>query len=192
MAIYYDSTSGLRHGKASLARAGLSINNDNIHEVINEIVSYDPLTQIAFDTGGVEERDGSYFVVWTIEDRNIDEIKKEMKSSLANIRYEKEISGTETTDGTKVLTNRESQASINSIYNALANSVISSTQWKTPTGWVEVTTTEMLPIVTALNEHVSKSFGAEQTVSSAIDAALTVDDLRAINLLADFDSAYSA
>lgn len=192
MAIYYDSTSGLRHGKGSLARAGLSINSDNIHEVTSETVSYDPLTQIAFDSGGAEERDGSYFVVWTIEDRNIDEIKEEMKSSLANIRYEKEINGTETADGTKVLTNRESQASTNSIYNALANSVITSTQWKTVTGWVEVTTTEMLPIVTALNEHVSKSFGAEQTVSSAIDAATTVDDLRAINLVADFDSAYSA
>ena len=50
----------------------------------------------------------------------------------------------------------------------------------------------MLPIVTALNEHVSKSFGAEQAVSAAIDAATTVDGLRAINLLADFDSAYSA
>ena len=192
MAIYYDTVSQKRYGKTSLAKAGLSINSDNIHEVINETVSYDPLTQIAFDSGGVEERDGSYFVIWAIEDRNIDEIKKEMKASLANIRYEKEINGTETADGIKVLTNRESQASTNSVYNALANGIITSTQWKSPTGWILVTATELLPIVTALNEHVSKCFIAEQIVSAAIDAASDGDELRQINLNADFDTAYSA
>ena len=192
MAIYYDTVSQKRYGKASLAKAGLSTNNDNIYEVIDENASYDPLTQIALDSGEVEERNGFYFVKWTIENRNIDEIKKEMKAALANIRYEKEISGTETADGTKVLTNRESQASTNFIYNALVNNVIVSTQWKSPNGWVEVTATEMLSIVTALNEHISNCFEAEQTVSTAIDSATTVNDLRAINLNADFETAYSS
>lgn len=192
MAIYYDTVSQKRYGKNSLAKAGLSSNLANVHELIAVPPIYDILTQQYSDSNLVEEKDGVYFVVYNIEDRDLDEAKKDMKEVLAKIRYKKEISGTETADGIKIITDRESQSSTNSVYNALANGIITSTQWKSPTGWILVTATELLPIVTALNEHVSKCFIAEQIVSAAIDAASDGDELRQINLNADFDTAYSA
>lgn len=192
MAIYYNSDTNTRYGLKGLAKAGLSTNYSNIH-VLNSIAPlYDSFTQQISDSGNVEEVDGSYFVVWTIEDRDLGEAKKDMKLALAKIRYTKEVNGTETSDGTKVLTDRESQATTNAIYSALVNNLISSTQWKSPEDWTSVTSAELLPIVTALNVHVSKAFSAEQTVSAAIDASTTSNELRAINLNADFETAYLA
>ncbi len=193
MAIYYDSDNNKRYGSKSLLKAKLSLNNPNVH-ILNAVSpSYDALTQQVSDSGTVEQKDdGSYHIVWTIEDRDLDEAKKDMKLTLAEIRYNKEISGAETTDGVKILTDRQNQSITNSVYSSLVNNIISSTKWKSPTGWIEVTAAELLPIVTALNEHISKSFEAEHTVSVAIDNAESCDDLRAINLQADFDSAYLA
>ena len=194
MAIYYDTTTNTRYGLKGLAGAGLTPDHSTVHVLDTTMPTYDRLTQQITDSGNVEETDGRYFVVWTIGDRDLDDAKKDMKSVLAEIRYNKEIGGTETggDNSVKVLTDRESQASTNSVYNALVNDLISSTQWKTPDGWTSVTSTELLPIATALNEHVSKAFGAEQTVSASIDDATSADDLRAINLSADFETAYTA
>tara|TARA_Y100000588_G_scaffold387078_1_gene484056 strand:- start:19158 stop:19814 length:657 start_codon:yes stop_codon:yes gene_type:complete len=106
---------------------------------------------------------------------------------LAAHRYQVETGGITLPDGSRIHTDRGSQAQLASAYQSLTQPFVASIDWKGPDGWVNVTEVELRPIAEAVAKHVQGCFTAERRVSEQqIDAASTVDDLVAIDLEAAF------
>jgi hypothetical protein len=192
MAIYYDTSAQKRYGKLGLAKAGLSISSENVVELNVQHPDFDRRFEQYSDTGEVQVIDGAYFVKYLVEDRDLEEVKKELKPEVAALRYEKEIEGTTLEDGTKVLTDRDTQAAANNVYTALANGIIATANWKGPEGWTTVTAETFLPIITAISAHVKKCFDAEFATIEAIDALATMDEIKAFNYQQSFDTSYNS
>jgi hypothetical protein len=192
MAIYYDTSAQKRYGKLGLLKAGLNISNENIVELNVQHPDFDSRFEQYSDTGEIQEIDGAHFVKYLVEDRDLEEVKKELKPKVAALRYEKEIEGTTLEDGTKILTDRDTQAAANNVYTALANGIITTANWKGPEGWTTVTTETFLPIITAISAHVKKCFDAEFATLEAIDALTTMDEMRAFSYHQPFDDSYNS
>lgn len=192
MAIYYDTSAQKRYGKLGLVKAGLNISDENVVELSVQYPDFDPRFEQYSDTGDVEISDGQYVVKYLVEDRDLEEVKKELKPEIAILRYEKEIEGTTLEDGTKVLTDRDTQAAANNVYTALANGIITTANWKGPEGWTTVTTETFLPIITAISTHVKKCFDAEFATLEALRALTTMDEMKAFDYHQSFDDSYNS
>ncbi|MYL22535.1 DUF4376 domain-containing protein [Halomonas alkaliantarctica] len=120
-----------------------------------------------------------------IED--VEAVRSEAAEALAAIRYRTETGGITLADGSRIHTDRGSQAQLASAYQSLTQPFVASIDWKGPDGWVNVTEVELRPIAEAVAQHVQGCFTAERRVSEQqIDAATSVDDLLAIDLEAAF------
>lgn len=110
----------------------------------------------------------------------IDAVKNELKAIVAKQRYEKEVSGLEI-NGSKILTDRESQAQLNGAYVSLKNNLVTSIDWKASNGsWVVLTLTEVEPLATAVSMHVQNCFTEEKIKCEEIDAVTTLAELKVI------------
>ena len=124
---------------------------------------------------------------------SLDAMADRAKARLAGIRYEREVGGTALPDGTTVPTKREDQSMAHGAYQALQAGLIDSTDFKTPSGWVQNAGLEQIaPIARAVAAHVDRCFRAERQVAEQIDAAEDAEALAAIDLAAAFDAAYAA
>lgn len=129
----------------------------------------------------------------TIEPPSLDYLREQLKGALAGIRFTRETGGVVLPDGSTVLTDRESQAQLSSAYQSLTQPFVDSIDWKGPDGWVTVTEMELRPIAQAVAQHVQGCFKAERQVSEQqIGAAVTLEDLVAIDLEAEFTAALEA
>lgn len=125
-----------------------------------------------------------------IQPPSLDYLREQMKTELATIRFVRETAGVTLPDGSKVLTDRESQAQVNSAYTTLRDGMVDTADFKGANGWVTVTLAEITPIAKAVAKHVQPCFTAERRVSEQqIDAAETLDALLAIDLEAAFAAA---
>lgn len=111
---------------------------------------------------------------------------------LADYRFSVETGGVEMPDGTRVLTDRESQAQLSSAYQSLSQPFVDSIDWKAAGGWVTVTETELRPIAQAVARHVQSCFTAERRVSETIASATSAEVLVAINWRGQFDDELAA
>lgn len=119
---------------------------------------------------------------WNIVPRPLDTIKEELTAELAAHRYEVETGGVTLPDGSRILTDRESQAQLTSAYQSLSMPFVESIEWKAAEGWVTVTEAELRPIAQAVAQHVQGCFKAERIVSEQIAAAENAEALYGIDV----------
>ena len=192
MAIYYNTVTKKRYGTVGLAKVGLKPSHNDVVELNIQQPNYNPFFEQYSDTGDVEISDGQYFVKYLVEDRDLEEVKNDVKPSIAFFRYEKEIEGTTLEDGTKVLTDRDTQAAANNVYTALANGIVDTANWKGPEGWTTVTAESFLPIITAISTHVKKCFDAEFNTLEALNSLTTMDEMKAFDYQQVFNNLYNS
>jgi hypothetical protein len=103
-------------------------------------------------------------------------------AEIANWRYRRETSGI-TLNGAKILTDRESQATVTGAFASLQAGLIQSVDWKAASGqWLSIGLQEMTAIAQAVAEHVQDSFTREKVLTQMVDAAQTVEDVEAIDI----------
>jgi len=103
------------------------------------------------------------------------------KAALAAKRYEVEIGGIEIA-GAKVKTDRESQASLTGAYTSLQAGLLTGIDWKAEDGWMTLDLEACGQIAQAVAVHVQACFTHEKELAALIDAAETVEDLKAIDI----------
>lgn len=112
--------------------------------------------------------------------------RKVRLQELADHRWRIETGGVELPDGTRILTDRESQAQVNSAYTTLREDFITTADFKGENGWVLITLAEITPIAKAVARHVQPCFTAERRVGEKIKAAEDAEALHAINIAGEF------
>jgi len=129
-----------------------------------------------------EVYDDKVVATYTIAERDFEaeaEAEKQRRidaiADLAAYRYEVETSGITLPDGTRVLTDRESQGQLANAYQSLSQPFVDAIDWKAPSGWVTVTEPELRPIAQAVARHVQACFATERRVSEQIEAGEVVD-----------------
>lgn len=96
-------------------------------------------------------------------------LKAQTLAALADHRYTVETGGIDI-GGQRILTDRESQAQLNGALQALTSGFVGAVDWKAASGWVTVTLEVILPIGSAVAQHVQACFTAERRVAEAFAA----------------------
>lgn len=123
---------------------------------------------------------------------SLEYLREQVKARLAQARLDKEVGGIDLPDGTKIHTDRESQAQLSSAYSSLSTGLIQSTPWKAKNGWVNVSAAEITPVAAAVASHVAKCFAIEKALSDEIDAITTVQELAQFDVYAAIQSEEAA
>ncbi|MEL7896036.1 DUF4376 domain-containing protein [Vreelandella neptunia] len=105
---------------------------------------------------------------------------------LAEHRWRIETGGVILPDGSRILTDRESQAQLTSAYQSLSMPFVESIDWKAADGWVTVTEAELRPIAQAVAQHVQACFKAERYVSEQIAAVEGAEALHGLDISGAF------
>ncbi len=117
--------------------------------------------------------------------------RPDMLAALAEHRLAFETAGLTIGEGLRVKTDRESQGQLSNAYTTLKHGLIPDTDWKAANGWESVTLAQIEPIAKAVAAHVRGCFRGERQVQAAILAAVTIAEIEAIDIRADFASAYA-
>lgn len=115
---------------------------------------------------------------WTT---NIEQACNGKLSELAAYRYSKETAGI-TVNGSKIKTDRESQAMLTGAkaYSDLNESA--TIDWKGENGWVRIDRAAILAISQAVAAHVQECFSNEKVHAEAIAALSTIADIEAYDI----------
>ncbi len=114
----------------------------------------------------------------TIPAPTFDQIVSDKLLALADYRYQRETAGI-TLNGTKIDTDDRCKILLNSAYTSLKNGFCTAKQWKTEQGWINVTLTEIEPIVKAVDAYIQDCFNNEESHQTAIKALTTIDAVNA-------------
>lgn len=121
---------------------------------------------------------------YNVEYKNIDLLRGELKQKLAAERYKKEISGFKITlqgQEVSINTNRTEREIFAQKYLIMGESDI--VEWKFPEAWLNLTKTELLQIVNAINNHVQSAFSWELNKATSLDSASTHEELMSVELI---------
>ena len=99
--------------------------------------------------------------------------KEKKLALLAQTRYEHETSGI-TVDNVFIATDDRSQAKITGTYNAIQITG-EDVNWKTDTGWITLTATQLKTIAILVFNYVQACFKREQELAAAIDEDINTD-----------------
>lgn len=116
----------------------------------------------------------------------------DLRAELASHRFDFETGGLRLPNGLQIRTDRESQAQLGNAYTILKGGLIPDTDWKALNGWQVVTLAEIEPIAKAVAAHVRGCFRGERAVEQMIDAATTLEDIRAIDITEQFYAHYQS
>ncbi len=123
----------------------------------------------------------------TIPAPAFDQIVSDKLLALADYRYQRETAGI-TLNGTKIDTDDRCKILLNSAYTSLKNGFCAAKQWKTEQGWINVTLTEIEPIVKAVDAYVQECFDNEQIHFNVIKALTTIDAVTAYDFTTGWPS----
>lgn len=157
-------------------------------DVLNESVN--PVTQSRSDFPALSFDGEKIIAAYTVIAKSVETIRSERLQTLANYRFGIEIGGLAIAGGIRILTDRESQAQLFNSYNQLASGLIPDTDWKGWNGWQVANLAQLKPIAQAVAAHVRGCFRGEKAVSDAIQAAKTVAEVEAIDIIRQFQAAY--
>lgn len=116
---------------------------------------------------------------YTSIDIDIATVRNTLKTFAASERYKKEVAGTKVTIQNvevSVSTDRDSKKNFESALVAGSESV----QWKFPETWLTLSLDDLKSVVAAVNVYVQNQFNWEKGIVDQIDAAQTVEELKAI------------
>jgi hypothetical protein len=105
----------------------------------------------------------------TVPSPTLSQIIDNKLTQLANYRFNIETGGITLVDGTKILTDRESQAQATSAYTSLLNGLLTNVNWKASNGWVNVTLESFASVAQIIANHVQDCFNNEKVHSDAIN-----------------------
>jgi hypothetical protein len=118
---------------------------------------------------------------YTVTSRELNVVKSVLKGFAAAERYKKEVAGVSVTiQGQEVVvdTSRDGRNIFVQKYQLMADTDI--VQWKFPTIWLTLSKTDLGLAVTAGATYVEAQFVWEQRIANQIEAAVTVDELKAV------------
>lgn len=123
---------------------------------------------------------GSYTPVAPVEPpMTLARAKQDKLAALAAWRYAKEVGGV-TYNGARILTDRESQATLNGAFSSLQAGLIQTVDWKAANGqWLTLGLAEMTGIAQAVAAHVQACFTAEKNLAAEINALTTIEAVQA-------------
>lgn len=110
---------------------------------------------------------------------SLPELKIRKKQEIATARYEEEISGI-VFDGYQIATDRDSQSLITGAALAAMQDSSYNVRWKTTSGFITLTSDQILSVAQAVRAHVQACFDAEADLTAAIDAAESIAELESI------------
>lgn len=154
--------------------------------------AHNPITHSAARRKPVRDNAGRLVQAWEIMPRSFDAVKEALVASLADHRWQRETGGLDLPTGQTIGTSREAQAQISNALMSLQGGLIASVDWKSGGAWVALTLEQFAPMAAAVANHVQRCFAAEKVVSDLIELAETVEELAAIDIKAEFETAYSA
>jgi len=120
---------------------------------------------------------------YRVKERSIEQIREILVREAADVRYQKEISGTTVTiqDTTVALdTSREGRNIFVQKYTLMGDS--DTVNWKFLEGWLTLTKAELGSAVNAIETHVQGAFDWEKTIIDQITTATTAAELDAIEI----------
>lgn len=116
-----------------------------------------------------------------IVDLPLDQVKTNAKARLAAWRFAQETNGTTLPDGTKLLTDRDTQDALNRILNSLDRGLVTPpVTYKGVDGWGELSKAQLTAIAGVVATHVQTCWAAERDASDQVDAAASLDAVRSI------------
>ena len=158
--------------------------NDNL-EIIPIVEAPDPGHDPLY-----EELAGPYYtytdntatMTYNKVDRKLDDVKGNYKQLAAAARYARETSGTSATVGDNTIalaTDVASRANYLNLLNTVGEGTIN---YKTNGVFITLNATDLQALVDAVNAHVQDAFNWEKGILDQIDAATSIEELKAINL----------
>lgn len=108
------------------------------------------------------------------------ETKAAKLAELAEARWGAETGGLTLPDGTRIKTDRESQALLTGA--ALSAKIDQETpiEWKGANGWVVLTPQEVLQVAGLVRQHVQACFSRERALAGLVDEATTIEEVLAV------------
>lgn len=150
---------------------------DEVRPEINaKIQCYDGPAWAFTDTVGT----ATYFAV----DKNIDLVRGELKNILAAERYRREVAGTTAViQGQTVTVDTMRGTRDVFVQQFLLLPDTGTSEWKFPEGWLVLTKSDLGACVAAGVSHVQSQFGWEALLVAQIDAAPTLTELDALEII---------
>lgn len=111
---------------------------------------------------------------------SLEELKNVKKTEIAGARYNAETAGIRYGDF-DIATDRDSQALITGAALAAIQDSAYSVRWKTASGFITLTSDQILSVAQAVRAHVQACFDREGDLCELIDAAENETDLQNIN-----------
>jgi hypothetical protein len=139
----------------------------------------------------IEYCDGPYWTydndfaagTFEVKDQQIDLVKSVLKETVAANRYNKEVAGTTTTIQdieVSIDTSRTNRNTYINAYNLMNDT--DTINWKFAEGWLTLTKTEMLNVVTVGSNYINAQFDWELSKVEEIDNCTTLEELNNVEL----------
>lgn len=147
----------------------------------------DPWEHITGQDGPVTTGDGVDQVTHIIEDLPLDEARQRLKGLLAEERYRLETGGiiftTETGSELQISTDRDSQVRVWGFYlRAGQMDETAFAIWKHPDGYINLSKADALRMGSEVGRHIQNAFDREAAVAARIEAAVSLNALKAISI----------
>lgn len=108
-------------------------------------------------------------------------VKADKLAHIAFWRFAQEVGGV-TVGVTRILTDRESQATVSNAFTSLTAGLITHVDWKSASGFVSLGLPEITAIAQAVAQHVQACFTAESLLVAEVEAATTIEQVEAIEV----------
>lgn len=118
---------------------------------------------------------------YTTTSKEISVIKSDIKALTASERYNKEVAGTKVTiqgQEVSVDTSRDGRNIFVQKYTMMRDT--ETVQWKFPECWLTLSKSDLGQVVAAGAIHIESQFVWEQSIANQIDAAVSIDEIKAI------------
>lgn len=188
--IYYDTTTSLMlNSERVKARIG-TLNGDTLGKVgiypLEEVrPDYNPVLYELSPAGKPKpklEEPNIYQLNFIVVPRDLDSAKYGMKEKATAKRWKVETGGITLADGTRILTGIEDQNRIATSIQGMRDAGTASVDFKAASGWVTLTLEQLVAVSVAIVAHVEACFSHERALYEAIDAAVDVETLGAIDI----------
>lgn len=128
--------------------------------------------------------DDSAIGAYTVSAKPLDTIKNDLMSLAAAERYKKEVAGTKATvQGKEVFVDTSRDGRNVFIQKYMMMNDTDTVQWKFPDCWLTLTKLDLAAVISAGANHIEQQFVWEQSIVSQIEAAETVEQLKAIIII---------
>lgn len=127
----------------------------------------------------VNEIDTTPYIVNT--PKSVDQVRQLKASEVSASRYAKEISGTILQDGTEILTDRQTQATITSALVRVQRKPTELIDWKGANGWIKLNKEAVEAIADVVGDHVQACFTAEKEKLDELAGLSTFEELVAFD-----------